>query len=274
MHNLSKELGSFRLPLRTTVEEEMPAEHIGETTQCKLCKKFRVLRNSHIIPEFLYKSLYDTKHRFIRVSASRTLEPTYEQKGVREKLLCNECEVKFSSHETYARGVLYGGAPIDIISNSTRAFEAHLDYKKFKLFQLSILWRIGITALPEFKSVKLGKHEGILRQMLLQDEPGETATYGCILTWPPNNREIVDQVIMDMGTVRIGRVKCFRLILGGMHWLYFLSKRSLDVGQKGLFLQSNGLIRILKSDFGSDKFIKNLAKEFKANNPRLFDNLA
>lgn len=36
---------------------------------CKLCKKEKELRKSHIIPEFFYKLLYDPFHRFNLISS-------------------------------------------------------------------------------------------------------------------------------------------------------------------------------------------------------------
>ncbi len=55
------------------------------TTTCALCLE-RPLRDSHVIPEFLYKSIYDEKHRFYALAVGEY--PGYEQKGIRESLLC------------------------------------------------------------------------------------------------------------------------------------------------------------------------------------------
>jgi len=56
-----------------------------------------------------------------------------------------------------------------------------IDYKLFKLFQLSLLWRAGVSDRPIFKEVALGRHQEILRRMLLDDDPGESHKYGCIM---------------------------------------------------------------------------------------------
>jgi hypothetical protein len=47
-----------------------------------------------------------------------------------------------------------------------------LDYAMFKLFHLSVLWRAGVSTREEFRNVKLGSHEDVIRQMLLRDDPG------------------------------------------------------------------------------------------------------
>lgn len=234
---------------------------------CQLCRKRTTLCESHIIPEFLYKPLYDSKHRFFRVSTGEKPKRPFEQKGVRERLLCADCEGQFSVYERYARGVLYGGEPIDITTDDPRGFEAQVDYTRFKLFELSLIWRMGVTSVPEFNDVFLGSHERRIRRMLREEAPGETAEYGCLLTWPTSHRQILDQLIMSMGMVKIQKVECCRLILAGMCWFFFLSREAVDSRQEGLFLQSAGLLRIMRGDFGLDGYIRRLANDLSSKDP-------
>jgi len=63
---------------------------------CYLCKNETSIRNSHIIPEWMYKKVYDEKHRFTnRANDDRT----FFQKGFRKYLLCQKCESAFSKWE-------------------------------------------------------------------------------------------------------------------------------------------------------------------------------
>jgi hypothetical protein len=64
-----------------------------------------------------------------------------------------------------------------------------LDYHRLKLYLLSLLWRMGVSSLPEFQLIRLGPHEARIRDMLLGDDPGKSNDYGCIL-----------QVVTDGGT--------------------------------------------------------------------------
>jgi hypothetical protein len=56
-------------------DAESTAHNVDKTEQtdqqCKLCRLPRQLRKSHIIPEFMYTSMYDDKHRFHVVSTKR-----------------------------------------------------------------------------------------------------------------------------------------------------------------------------------------------------------
>lgn len=66
---------------------------------CKLCKKNKPLRRSHIFPEWLYQPLYDDNHRFYVLSTDSNKRRGTRPKGIYEKLLCDECEQKFSKWE-------------------------------------------------------------------------------------------------------------------------------------------------------------------------------
>lgn len=242
-----------------------------QTGVCRLCRKHGTLRMSHIIPEFLYKPLYDSKHRLCRLSTGGRPARPYEQKGPRERLLCPECEGQFSTYERYARGVLYGGEPVDITTTNRTGMEMGVDYRRFKLFELSLLWRLGVTSLPDFKDAHLGCHERRIRRMLRDEKPGKTAEYGCILILPASHREIFDEIIMTMGMVKIQKVHCCRLIAAGLCWCFFLSRQAFDARQEGLFLQDSGLLRIMCGDFGLDDYIMNLALDLHKNNPAMFD---
>jgi hypothetical protein len=58
---------------------------------CKLCLRVRKLCESHIIPEFLFTPLYGHTHQI------RSVDPAlsyvrFPRKGLRDRLLCEECE--------------------------------------------------------------------------------------------------------------------------------------------------------------------------------------
>jgi len=45
---------------------------------CRLCLRMALLSRSHIISEFLFKPLYDPRHRFIKVTEAGDIDP-YEK---------------------------------------------------------------------------------------------------------------------------------------------------------------------------------------------------
>lgn len=67
---------------------------------CKLCLEDHDLRRSHIIPEFLFRPLYDEKHRALTFRPDVTGKRVI-QKGIRERLLCAKCESHLGKLESY-----------------------------------------------------------------------------------------------------------------------------------------------------------------------------
>jgi hypothetical protein len=194
--------------------------------QCSLCLQQRELRASHIIPEFLYKQLYDEKHRFWVVSVREDERNELKQKGEREDLLCDECEERFSRYERYASLVLGGGLPLTVQRKGRLIFLGGIDYAKFKLFQMSILWRASVSSLALFERVTLGPHEEILRRQLLSDDPGDPIAYGVIMwgiTLAPGE---TPGVIMQPSKVRVEGFITYKFVFGGMMWVYFVSARN------------------------------------------------
>ncbi|MBI1387148.1 MAG: hypothetical protein GC154_01700 [bacterium] len=244
-----------------------------KNAECQLCHKSENLCNSHIIPEFFYEQmkLYDNKHRFNVLSTEPARHRPTEQKGIRERLLCKQCEGKLSAWENYARRVLYGDESIRITTNKPKVIECTIDYKIFKLFQLSLLWRVGISNQDGFSSVKLGEHGDGLRRMLFDETPGSTESYGCIILYSTVNTEITSNMIHCMGMSKVDSVECARLLLGGFFWLFFLSESAIDPRQKELFLQDSGHLRILKINQDPNDYIKKLAFDLYHSNPKKFE---
>lgn len=66
---------------------------------CALCLVNTQLRLSHIVPEFMYRQMYDVKHRFFAMTAMSSERVRLHQKGLREELLCDQCEQRFCRYE-------------------------------------------------------------------------------------------------------------------------------------------------------------------------------
>jgi len=203
---------------------------------CALCQKNKQLRRSHIVPEFLYKEFYDPKHRFFSLSCTPSEREHLHQKGLRESLLCADCELLFSRFENYAAKVFYG--------NDVAASERHgdllllhdLDYNTLKLFLLSLLWRFGVTSIPELKGARLGPHAERLRSMLLTEDPGDPLTYPCMLTavmW--EGKHLGDLIVPPCLAKLGGQHICVKLQINSGNGLRSVSNSSveLEVGCPG-----------------------------------------
>lgn len=192
----------------------------GGRAVCKLCKLPQILRNSHVISEFLYESMYDEKHRFRSLGVGEY--PEYEQKGLREPLLCDDCETKLSVWEGYAKALLSGKVPLKFEPMGEATSVSGIDYTLFKLFQLSVLWRAGVSTLPFFSRVQLGPHEEPIRLMLLSNDPGKPDQYGCLM-WETRLQGTAVAPIIQPTPSRVATAKGYRFTFGGFLWAYVVA---------------------------------------------------
>lgn len=165
---------------------------------CKLCWEERDLCDSHIIPEFVYAPVYLDGENwtlgFRRTRYSEGWEARKVQKGLREPLLCGECE-QLLNREYEQPSVAFWraltredemprGVTFEILNtrmgNRGVAFDG-VDYRSFKLFLLSILWRCSVSSIPTYREVDLGPYEEELRLMVFEGDPGGQGDFPCII---------------------------------------------------------------------------------------------
>ncbi len=110
--------------------------------KCKLCGEEHILRKSHFIPKFVFKWLKETSATgYLRQSTNINLRI---QDGLKENLLCDNCEKKFSRFETYFANEFF----YPYVNNKKNIF--HYD-SRLMSFIISLSWRIANKALKGYK---------------------------------------------------------------------------------------------------------------------------
>ncbi|MCG8590318.1 MAG: hypothetical protein MJE66_13590 [Proteobacteria bacterium] len=202
------------------------AKYGASTMQCRLCQKDCTLRNSHIIPEFLYRPLYDEKHRALLVEPD-SLDRPFVQKGLREKLLCDACEGHLGRWESYFAGRWFDPniLPDEVPLPNQVMTVSGLDYAKMKLFLLSVLWRASVSRRSEFRNASLGPHEVKIREMLLADHPGPADAYRVLaaVVVQRESRRVVYEMILPPVQKRVQDRVSYELVFGGVDWLFMIS---------------------------------------------------
>jgi len=197
--------------------------HLGE---CRLCQNEKELCLSHIIPEFMYFPTYDEHHRAMMITTKG--KSKYEQKGIREYLLCDVCDgTVIGNRETYCSPVVKSIQDLRIAKNGDQYFVSNVDYANFKLFQLSLLWRASISSAQMFENVSLEKHhEEVIRKMILSQDPGKPNQYGCVMFVLDNVNQL-HKIIWSPVKDIIDGFTCYRFLTGRIFW-YFFSIRSVS----------------------------------------------
>ncbi|MHC4662839.1 MAG: hypothetical protein ACYS8W_14245 [Planctomycetota bacterium] len=216
--------------------------------ECKLCKNdFEKLCKSHIASKLFYRKLLKAanyKMSTLKKFAKRDkIIRVTQQDGVKDNaILCEECEGVLSKIEThcanYALPKIY-----DHISGKKHKIPSvteitGINYMKFKLLILSVLWRASVSNLPEFREVSLGEtHENNIREIILTNRELEITEYGIIIfeviSFGPDWEYFVDAFPHK------GKVKghnCYQLILGGIKYFVFISNHDLPEGAAKLMI--------------------------------------
>jgi len=209
--------------------------------QCALCRGEGPLRQSHIVPEFLHRSVYDDRHRTLVLGLERPTKVL--QKGVREALLCDACEARFQRYEHYFAELWYRNRRLPTLKAGDFYTLENLDYTKFKLFILSIVWRGSVSRRPEFDGMSLGPHEERIRRMLLANDARSSSDYPVLggLIIDPEDGMIWDNAMLAPMSIRVSRHNAARMLFGGVSWTVLTSSHS-EPRLDPLSLKTNGTL--------------------------------
>jgi hypothetical protein len=135
---------------------------------CKFCGQKKELINSHIIPKCFYQ--IKTMGSMSRIN-SKTQQIDYKnhQNGLKEPLLCKECDNQLGILDEYANKVLFYIIPkheFKVITESVKEYlleVSDFDYDKLRRFFISLVWRTSICKTEPFP---LGKYEEIALKIL------------------------------------------------------------------------------------------------------------
>jgi len=233
--------------------------------KCRLCLEDRELRNSHILPEFMYQNLYNVDirrfHSFeINLDNLKEAKKRIQQKGVREYLLCQKCETLLSKYENYAAETLYGKN----LRNQTYIVEAQqtpdekyfvynyagFDYKVFKIFLFSILWRLIIS--ESFKTPKISDNiVETLRVSILSENPLSPSDLGCLIQVIKYKKgQLAKGFILSPYTTG-SKNEILNIFVDGFIYSFYLEKDNPK--EESFFLQEDGKIKIFGRILFEDK---------------------
>ena len=231
---------------------------------CALCCEPAELQDSHVIPEFLYEPLYDAIHRFQVYQVSGEVQRKFNQKGLREKMLCSGCEQQIAKYERYVSLLFEGRTSAAARAINDVVVVSPINYRSLRLFLLSILWRSGVSKQQFFSRVSLGRHEEELRKMLLAEEVAPNWRYGCMLSAPLLNGEPQFDLMLQPTEVRVDGYRVYRYLFGGLHWSFFAASHPHPKGLEVLSLDGSTDLRILRTDFRDMKYAEDTFRKVAA----------
>lgn len=238
------------------------------TGTCRLCVKEKELRHSHILPEFMYQNLYDTApKRFytlkVDLENAENSKKKIEQKGIREYLLCGDCEVQLSKYENYAAETIYaknlGNKAYIKKANVTTDEEyftyeyAGFSYLDFRNFLLSILWRVIVSKsfnTPEIDSKIIEQ----LRIAVHNQDPLDYDEFGCLLQVIKYKKgQIASGFILEPFLTKNDTATVLNILIDGFMYSFYLNSKELKKDKKSFFLKRDGTMTIIGRILFQDK---------------------
>jgi hypothetical protein len=213
---------------------------------CKLCQQKYDLRESHIISEAFYEDIYDKKHRAVPISMEHS-ELKFVQKGIREKLLCGDCERKLSKWESILKRDLVdiGNQKSEFLTINRideKLFKVEgIRYKEFKLAILSIVWRMSVTSDLFFESYSLGTYEEKLRQKLLDENVPDERKYPIMVSRYELDGVFHPGVIMGFPPGKYDQIFTVQsFIIWGHRFTIFVNDKNFPKVPVEVFLRNSG----------------------------------
>lgn len=235
---------------------------------CKLCGEEKDLCKSHIIPEFCYKKVYDEKHRATVFQLNREM-PGFIQKGLKEYLLCDRCEQYLNdNYEKTFKSFWFDKPAVKtpLLSESYQLTDAQ--YIHFKLFHLSVLWRMSVSELEEFKGVRLGPYADKLKKALLDktDIPiSFIPFFGTLII--DDDYKLDEGIVTHADKVRFHNhdsTHIYRAIYAGCEWFFLVTDHPSNYVKELLpfSLQKDGTMIMLVGKFEQIRTIRDFAVDW------------
>lgn len=240
---------------------------------CRLCLQNKELINkSHILSDFFFDNIYGDDHEAYRVPLNALKEGKKIHTGEFEGgLLCQECDnCVLGGYENYGSKFIFGRRdkkPLPNVNAETQlhadnklksTFITGIDYKKLKLFMLSLLWRASVSSRPFFAQVQLGRYEEEIRRMLLNGVPGEQMMFPTMVNVIVGQNHFVSKQIISSPTkFRDGHCIAYQFHVGRLIFMYYVSPSGIPDAIKEVALTEKGEMRVVHLDGDiSDSFMK------------------
>ncbi len=188
---------------------------------CKLTGKSGRAVKAHIVPKAFYELPPQSEGPTRLLTNTPGQYPTKIPVGIYDDaIVTSEGELLFGPWDDYACKVL-----LNRFKEFTPIYKNRLlkgwqledvEYERFKLFGLSVLWRAHASTQRAFQRVNLGVHEPKIRDLLIRADPAKAEDYSvCFMRWIDDDFVpfFMDPFWKRDDGVKFYRVYCGRYIL-------------------------------------------------------------
>lgn len=227
--------------------------------KCKLCltDNVELLNESHIIPKFLHNGLKDVNGKYNLILPDKFVKDRRQHLKTpsgamyESDLLCAKCDNEtLASYENSLRAMLtenqnnnscedmyFDGNNIQI------KIYKNIDYQKFKLGLLSILWRSSISNIDFFKEVNLdSENSENIRLMLYNNDAKNIEDYPMISYLLSEDDE--QKLILNPRFINETKMQFCKFIVNGYMILFIIGKLKSSQNLYKFIPNDSGLLHL------------------------------
>ena len=230
---------------------------------CALCGQVSKLCKSHIVPKSFIREIRAYGERMFWYDLRMTRRPFPMQDGWKEHLLCAACEQRIGRWEqvvcedlrgkgkaTATRKVIPYDGPIALLSTSERPTFHILEiercnYKAWRLFLLSLLWRMDRATLTELATVDLGETQADIKRMILADNPGEPMDFPCWMYILSLSGQPMRAFMSTPHRLEYKGYAAVELAFAGLGWVFVIGRDVACDTMRRLVLDPTGTMRLM-----------------------------
>lgn len=223
----------------------MRPTHLGH---CRLCEDAKPLQKSHIIPNAYFKKLKRSEGFAIQGEITEGVPTKRTQESWAKRLLCRDCEQLIAEWERYAVAFTSNPKSIGVsITKTERVWRySNVDYRRLRLFQISVLFRAAVAEGREFYYIVLNEMGLLkLRQAMLGGDLPKPSRFGCQmkLLWNPTRKSpLLGFVGVPVGRT-VGRTEIISISFGSFAWEFYVPKLRYKELRGGFYLKEDGTLR-------------------------------
>jgi len=218
----------------------------------------------------MYKDLYDEKHKLYKVDFRDPVNFESPSTGEYDRdILCLECDrdiigkfyddyaAKVFNQENFVQ-ISIGNKIGPMLMNDVQ----NIDYTRFKLFLLSILWRAGISKRKIFSAVQLGPYLEIIRTMLYHQDPGEPSDFPCYMISLRKEVEMSKELVSPFRRDKQEFYTLYSVIIAGFLYIYRVGKNiHIPHDLESILINKSNQMKIVQIPIeDGDKFLKRFLK--------------
>ncbi len=235
--------------------------------KCKFCGNETALIKAHVIPAGLFRRLQQGKEPLETITNKADEYTKKTPVGVYDNtIVCSKCESIWQEWDNYAQ-LLLADKPLNgrvRYHNNKRIcyIVDNYEYRKLKLFFISMVWRASVSSQPFFSKVSLGQFEDAAKKHIANNDPGDSEVFSVTLAKFDHH---LAKSILDPHDDKYSDVNYLRFYLAGYIAYIKVDYKPTPMPFSQFAMAENRPLYIICRDFEKSKELKLMVNMIKSN---------